>query len=477
MLSIVSKHLDVIFLIYGLAFIFMGVCIFVYPRKQSIFALSDILWLLGLFGIVHGLNEWADMFSFTKSFHSHAYDHLRWALLYISYILIFEFGRRLILLSYKKPFGKWATIGLGLAVVILALTSKSESSIWPRYLLGFPGALISAIGLTAYYNHNTAILGPLRMRRYFFTAAASIGIYGILGGIIVPRADFFPASVINQTGFLDLFGVPVQAFRTICSIVIAWSVWNILSIFDWEAHKRLEESYDKLKKLEDVKDSLTQMIVHDLRNPLNIVLQGTQFLQNSLQDGLSGQQISVFSAVSGKLTEMKSMISDLLDICRMEEGKFILKYDPIDLAILAHEAVNDMNIISEGRKISLAVSPDMPKLSADTAILKRVIINLIGNAIKFTPPGSGIEVAIDNAGEGKYVIISVKDEGDGIPEEYRDKIFDKFTQVRNNKVSMSGGKGLGLAFCKMAVEAHGGKIWVESEIGKGSRFYFTVPVK
>src|SRR4030042_6521469 len=146
MLLTISRHLDVVFLVYGLAFIIMGVCIFVCPRKKSIFTLSDILWLLALFGIVHGLNEWFDMFSFTKNLRSNAFDCVRWVFLYISYIFIFEFGRRLMLLSYKKVFNKWITIGFSVIVIILAFTLKYERSIWPRYLLGFPGGIISAIG-------------------------------------------------------------------------------------------------------------------------------------------------------------------------------------------------------------------------------------------------------------------------------------------------------------------------------------------
>ncbi|OGW76163.1 MAG: hypothetical protein A2Z72_01340 [Omnitrophica bacterium RBG_13_46_9] len=416
------------------------------------------------------------MFSFTKNLRSNAFDCVRWVFLYISYIFIFEFGRRLMLLSYKKVFNKWITIGFSVIVIILAFTLKYERSIWPRYLLGFPGGIISAIGLITYYNYNKTILAPLRMRRYFIIAALSIGIYSILGGIIVPQADFFPASIINQTAFLNLFRMPVQLFRAICSIIIAWAVWNILSIFSWEIHEKLEESYNKLKKLEEIKDSLTQMIVHDLRNPLGIVLQGMQFLQNSLKNSLSEQHNEVFLTSSGKLTEMKNMISDLLDIGKMEEGKFILKYDPIDIAVLTHEAVDDMNILSEGKEIFLKISSDIPKLSADKEILKRIVSNLIGNALKFTSPGSKIEVAVNDNRKNKNVIISVKDQGEGIPEEYKDKIFDKFTQVQNREARKSGGKGLGLTFCKMAVEAHGGKIWVESEVGKGSTFYFTIPV-
>ncbi|MFH1836907.1 MAG: ATP-binding protein [Candidatus Omnitrophota bacterium] len=477
MLLDITKHLDIVFLVYGLAFIIMGVCIFVYPRKKSIFTLSDILWLLALFGVVHGLNEWFDMFSLTRRFRSNAFDWIRWMFLYTSYIFLFEFGRRLILLSYKKAFNKWITISLSIITIIFTFALTHERSIWPRYLLGFPGGIITAVGLIAYYNHNDAILAPLQIRRYFIIAAFSIGIYGILGGIIVPQADFFPASVINQTEFLNLFRIPVQLFRTICSIIIAWAVWNILGIFSWEVRKKLEENYNKLKKLEEIKDSLTQMIVHDLRNPLGIALQDVQFLQSSLRNSLSEQDKDVFLNSFGKLREMKNMISDLLDIGKMEESKLTLKYEPIDIAVLIKEVINDMKVLSEDKEISAKIPSEISRLSADKEILKRVISNLIGNALKFTPSGSKIDVMVNDDKKDKNVIISVQDQGEGVPEEYKDKIFDKFAQVQSREARKSGGKGLGLAFCKMAVEAHGGKIWVENEIGKGSIFYFAIPTK
>lgn len=233
----------------------------------------------------------------------------------------------------------------------------------------------------------------------------------------------------------------------------------------------------EIKKLEELKDALTQMIVHDLRNPLGILLQSVQFLQSDPKHIMSKEQKEVLSFSYGKIMEMKKMISDLLDISKMEEGKFVLDREQIDITAFLKELVNGMNILAQEKKLSTKIPSDIPKFNADKQILKRIISNLIGNAFKFAAPGSTIEIRTSYDEKGKNILVSVKNEGEGIPEEYKDKVFNKFVQVQDKQVGKNAGKGLGLTFCKMAVEAHGGRIWVESEAGKGATFNFTIPLK
>jgi signal transduction histidine kinase len=131
---------------------------------------------------------------------------------------------------------------------------------------------------------------------------------------------------------------------------------------------------------------------------------------------------------------------------------------------------------ADDKILSLDASESLPKLFADKDLIKRVIANLINNAVKYTPPKGSINVSIQFDGGSNNFKIQVKDTGDGIPKDYLGKIFDKFVQVESNKKAKTG-RGLGLTFCKMTVEAHGGKIWVESELGNGSAFIFTLPPK
>lgn len=242
---------------------------------------------------------------------------------------------------------------------------------------------------------------------------------------------------------------------------------------------KLNESYKKLDVLEKLKDSLTHMIVHDLNNPLMILSGNLQLLEMDLRNTLSEDEKNYIRNALGTSQEMREMISNLLDISRMEEGKLKLNYEGVDTEVIIKEIADSMDILAkEGeKKIIVKVAANMPNIYADKNILKRIISNLIGNALKFTPTGADIEVAANYNLKENNVIISVTDYGEGIPKEYLGRIFDKFVQVETKEVRGKGGKGLGLTFCKMAVEAHGGRIWVESELGKGSTFYFTIPTK
>jgi signal transduction histidine kinase len=218
--------------------------------------------------------------------------------------------------------------------------------------------------------------------------------------------------------------------------------------------------------------------VHDLNNPLLIISGNVQILEMELQNTLSGEQKNTVHLTLYSIHEMKNMISNLLDIGKMEEGKLTLRYEEISLEVIFREMADVMQVLSrqEGKTISVHTPSGLPSVSADKEILKRIIANLIGNALKFTPLGSNIEIAASYNTDSKEVAVSVKDQGEGISKEYLNRVFEKFVQVESAQTRKRTGKGLGLTFCKMAVEAHGGRIWVESEVGKGSTFYFTLPI-
>lgn len=138
-----TKNLDIVFFIYGLAFFTMGVAIFIHPRRESVFKLSGIIWLLAVFGLSHGFNEWLDMFDLIKANDSHLFDLIQLSVLTFSYIFLFEFGRRMMFLSFKNFFlNRWLTIILYCYLFVsVFLLPAEQPSIWPRYLLGFPGGL------------------------------------------------------------------------------------------------------------------------------------------------------------------------------------------------------------------------------------------------------------------------------------------------------------------------------------------------
>ncbi len=234
----------------------------------------------------------------------------------------------------------------------------------------------------------------------------------------------------------------------------------------------------KYKRLEKTKEALTQMIAHDLNNPLTAALGNVQLLELELRDNLPQGQKEGFRRALFGLEEIKAMVNNLLDVSMMEESKLALRKKSVDVYSEAEKIKNLMeySVGIEGKSLDLKLAAGLPALYADEEILGRIISNLIRNAIKFTPSNTSIEVGVNYNSDKKEFLFSVKDHGVGIPKDYLEKVFDKYVRIDNDRTKAVAGKGLGLTFCKMAVESHGGRIWVESEPGKGSTFYFTMPL-
>ena len=233
-----------------------------------------------------------------------------------------------------------------------------------------------------------------------------------------------------------------------------------------------------LKELERTREALIQMLIHDLGNPLSVVSGGLEYLNEKVRGQGPEDTDQILDLCVKGTREITAMISELLDIGKLEEGKMFLKHEKIQVSGLIEDVFRDFSVMAESRKITLRsrLAPPASQISGDVSLIKRVFSNLIGNAFKFAPEGSLIEIAAVPQVKNKSVFFSVRDEGPGIPSEYHKKIFEKFIQVQDPGIKKSSGKGLGLTFCKMAVEAHGGEIWVESGAGKGSVFYFELPV-
>lgn len=242
-------------------------------------------------------------------------------------------------------------------------------------------------------------------------------------------------------------------------------------------HDRLEHNYTKLKELEKMKNNLMHMIVHDLNNPLTAISVRLEILREESKENLTEEQKSDLDTALMASEDLRRMISNLLDINKMEEGRIDLHYEKFDLNALAEEVVNQMRplAIYENRTLSLETPNRMPEASADRELVKRVITNLVSNAIKFTSPGDKIGVKAGYNEEEKNFYVRVKDSGKPISEKHIARIFDKFIHIESDRPKT--GRGLGLTFCKMAIEAHGGKIWAESKPGEGNLFIFTLPLK
>jgi len=240
---------------------------------------------------------------------------------------------------------------------------------------------------------------------------------------------------------------------------------------------RLEElgHVERALALEKLKDDLIHMIVHDLRTPLTSVLSGLQTVQHANFDPDTTREL-VPNAISASHT-LLMMINDLLDINRMENGVLTLGVEEVDVGAVCHEAADMVALLAgeKGLRLVCEVSDGIAPIRGDREMVLRIATNLLGNAVKFTPAGGEVAITVHAERNTPGVHITVRDSGEGIPAEYRDRIFEKFGQVETRKARRVVSTGLGLTFCKMATEAHGGKIRVDSEMGVGSVFHVMLP--
>ncbi|MEX1348805.1 MAG: response regulator [Desulfobacterales bacterium] len=245
-------------------------------------------------------------------------------------------------------------------------------------------------------------------------------------------------------------------------------------------NSEIAEQNEKLRELQKIKEGLTHMIIHDLNNPLSSII-GALDLILLKESALSQKTRGSMNACLDYCRDLKNMILSLLGIHRMEEGKLELNIEGSDITELIMEAMQQSEFKAIKSQVRLSANgSNAPHTAAiDRGLIKRVILNLLSNAIRHTPTGGNVKIKTDFNTTDESIRIQVVDTGNGLAPEYHKKVFDKFEQVGLNQEGVTlGSGGLGLAFCKMAVEAHGGKIWVESEgEGQGANFQFTVPVK
>ena len=242
-----------------------------------------------------------------------------------------------------------------------------------------------------------------------------------------------------------------------------------------EQNTQLQENIRKLKELEKLRDDLTHMLVHDLRSPLMGITGGLELVKMKLEKRLPAAWKIVERTIDNASLGARmlvDMISDMLDVNRLEASQMPLNKEKSSVKSTVESGIEMLGGLLADVDVEVK-SEDELKTSLDPDVIKRVVANLVGNAAKYTPTGKKIEVSVTCAHEAVHV--AVQDQGPGIPEEHCDRIFDKFGQVKAKEDKCKYSTGLGLTFCKLAVEAHGGKIGVKSKRGEGSTFWFSLP--
>lgn len=231
------------------------------------------------------------------------------------------------------------------------------------------------------------------------------------------------------------------------------------------------EDVTRERALQRMRDDLTHTMVHDLRNPLNVVSGSLDIMQEQVDNLPSGDMMQTVRIARHSTRRMLNLINGILNISRLESGRMPLQERPLDMSELIMDVLDAQRPLAREKDLRLEYEAnDVQSLvSADRDLLERVIQNLVGNAIKFTPSEGVIRVVLEQEADG--ILVTVSDTGPGVPNEIQDQLFRKFVTGMHSE----RGSGLGLAFCRMAVEAHGGQIWLESGAQEGATFCFTIP--
>jgi len=238
-----------------------------------------------------------------------------------------------------------------------------------------------------------------------------------------------------------------------------------------ERTAEIARANEELRKLEQLREQLSQMIVHDLKNPLTGILSSVELA--GVLGPISDKQKELMETAKVNAKKLSNMIMDILDLGKMAENKLVLNKTTFSADDLAKNLSWVETLTKkENKQLILQIEKGV-NVTADKNLIVRVLENLLSNAIKHTTPGGRITLSVKK--DKNQILFEVVDNGEGIPKEYLERIFDRFFKIENQQLKSSVDTGLGLTLCKMAVEAHQGKIGVESQVGKGSRFFFALP--
>ena len=289
--------------------------------------------------------------------------------------------------------------------------------------------------------------------------------------VLVTALDGVPHKVEGlDTGADDYIAKPVRREEFMAKVRSMLRARRLLAELE-QARETLALRNAKLEELEGLKETLTQTLVHDLKNPLAAVLGNLELMERKVDEPV----LRLVRRSKAAAWRMHQMILNLLDIGQLEEGRLVLHPEAVDAATLALKASQEMEggATQRGVRIEVEASEATAVLRGDGAVLRRVMDNLLSNAIEHSPQGGVVRLAVSLCDEG--IEIAVSDQGPGVPPEFRERIFEKFQRIENRNSVPGANRGLGLTFCRLAVEAHGGLVWVDDEPSGGAVFRVLLP--
>jgi len=287
---------------------------------------------------------------------------------------------------------------------------------------------------------------------------------------------------VDKNVFLTRPGLYVALEDWVTNLLIFWSLALLLAVCRlWrrahEQRRELERHCSRLQQLETWRDNLLHLIVHDMKTPLSGISTSLEYVRREAADKLSGPPRDCLDTAQEFCGDLLEMIRSLLDVSRLEAGALDLQPSPCVVAELMEAAARTVAPLARAKHLRINCAPGAVTVVCDRELVTRVLSNLLSNAVRFAPDGSEIRVTAET-GPG-VVTLAVSDEGPGVPAEFHQTIFEKFGRVAMQQSGRDFSTGLGLTFCKLVVEAHGGRIGVQSPppgAAQGSRFWFTLRV-
>jgi signal transduction histidine kinase len=456
-----------IYFLYGSAFLFLSFAIFIKDMKGSDLQLADSLWLLGMFGLTHGLHELLAMYPLIEGPHLSMQELFNAKLvslvvLVLSFLFLLQFGLALTLSTRnKRPL--WSNlIPAVLVLAWVAFIAARGSAMTMRFLgqaetsarliFCLTGALLTAYGLMT-YSHEIKVLSRSVSRHLRYAGVAFI-FYGVFAGIFVTRFSIIALPF------------PIELLRGGAAIVITYFIVRALNVFNIEMRRRIEQQTRHLVQTEKL-TSLGQLaagIAHEINNPLTNASLGIQTLKLRFASTDAGEIVEKLDAVERNIDKASVIARELLQFSRQRETEF----SPVNMNSIVRGALT----LLQYKLKNILVKQDLANVSevlGDAGKLEQVIINILSNAVEAMPQGGTISIATSRSKAG--VRVRIEDTGPGIPEGNLTRVFDPFFTTKEP----GAGTGLGLSICYGIIKDHHGTIDVSSMNGKGTMVTITIP--
>lgn len=377
---------------------------------------------------------------------------------------------------FKEQYQLWEIITIGFIFEVLdiaAITFIIYITGWvesPYWFLYFVLIIISGFGMFSCFSFSVFFIAFFSALFYLgLLWAAYLGLLPIYGAGLALSPQQILQMISNKA-----------VFTTVSFLLFSLSIYYFSRLLNQqraelsEKNFQLLESMEKVKDIDRVKDEFVSTASHDLRTPLSVVRENVSLIEDGIVGEVNPKQKQLLKISRSNIDHLSSILDNLLDISKIESRSLELHREMADIGQVAAKAVELLKSKAEQKNLNIETKLQQNVMTSfDLNQILRVYVNLINNAIKYTAKNGRIEVGLE--ADGKTVNSYVRDNGIGIEKADQARVFDRFVRIDGKETTKRGAGGLGLSICKGIIEMHGGKIWVESEVGKGSKFIFELP--